>query len=255
MESRTEIKINHPEVRLVEDKIKDRFSETKTDRMVEYITGLSLDSSELLDRMEEDQVRVREKYGLPSRDYKFDNPAEYERYLRGLAEFNGIEIRSKSDCGKFFEKNTMAGAAYFGNSKSIGVGIEKNDMKKYFEGITSLEHETIHSLQSKFYPEMPIEVMEYEAYVANWNIDYLRSNKDTVGVVFSFGVGGSVGYWYKEQSEVLGEVVQPIWDSPEYFLLNIDGVNQEQIDEYKTRQIDKSGEDIVINQALDNVRV
>ena len=255
MESGAEIKINQPEVKSVEEKIKDRFSQTRTDRVVEYITGLGFDSPELLDRMEVDQVMVREKYGLPSRDYKFANPAEYERHLRNLAEVNRVEIRSKSDCGKFFEENPIAGAVYFDHNKSVGVGIEKTDIKKYLEGVTSLEHETIHSLQDKYYPEMPIEVMEYEAYIANWNIDYLRSNRDAIKVVFDFGIGISVGHWYKEQSEELGEIVRPSWDSPEYFLLNVDGVSQEQIDEYKARQADKGSKDLVISQALDNVRV
>ncbi len=246
MESGTEVKIDQQEVILVDEKIKDRLSQSKTDRMVEYITGLRLDSAELLDRMEEDQARVRGKYGLPSRDYKFANPAEYEKYLRDLAEANDVEIRSKSDCGKFFEKYPIAGAVYMENNKTVGVGIEKTDMKKYLEGVTALEHETIHSLQYKHYPEMPIEVMEYEAYVANWNIDYLRGNRDAIQVVFSFGVGTSVGYWYKQQSEDSGENILPVWNSPEYFLLSVDGVNQEQIDEYKTKQV-KSEENSVVS--------
>lgn len=246
MENGTEVKIDQQEVISIDEKIKDRLSQSRTDRMVEYITGLRLDSAGLLDRIEEDQVRVRGKYGLPSRDYKFANPAEYEKYLRDLAEANGVEIRSKSDYGKFFEKYPIAGGAYMENDKSIVIGVEKTDTKKYFEGVTSLEHETIHSLQNKYYPNMPIEVMEYEAYVANWNIDYLRGNRDAIQVVFDFGVGASVGYWYKQQSEDSGENILPVWNSPEYFLLNVDGVNQGQIDEYKTKQV-KSEENSVVS--------
>lgn len=247
MESGIEVKVNQTELKSVNERINDRFSQTRTDRVVEYITGLRFDSPDLLDRMEEDQIRVREKYGLPSRDYKFANPAEYERYLRDLAEVNGVQIRPKSDCGNFFEENPIAGAVYFDHNKSIGVGIEKTDIKKYFEGVTSLEHETIHSLQDKYYPEMPIEVMEYEAYVANWNIDYLRSDKEAIKVVFDFGIGISVGHWYKEQSEERGEVIRPRWDSPEYFLLNVDDVSQEQIDEYKVKQREKINDYSVIS--------
>jgi len=255
MESGAEIKINQPEVKSVEEKIKDRFSQTRTDRVLEYITGLRLDSPELLDRMEEDQIRVREKYGLPSREYKIENPAEYERYLRNLAETNGVEIRSKSDCGRFFEENPMAGAVYFEQDKSVGVGIEKTDINKYLEGVTSLEHETIHSLQDKYYPEMPIEVCEYEAYIVKWNIDYLRSHKEAIRPVFDFSIGISVSNWYRERSEELGETVRPSWDSPEYFLLNVDGVTQEEIDEYKAEQAKKNDDNLVVSQALDNVRV
>lgn len=242
MEGRTEVKSCQSEIDLVGKKIKDRFSQKTTDRMVEYITGLRLDSPGLLDRMEEDQIGVREKYGLPSLDYKFANPAEYERYLRKLAETNGVEIRSKSDCGNFFDENPIAGAVYFDNNKSIGVGIENTDLEKYLKGVTSLEHEIIHSLQDKYYPEMPIEVMEYEAYIANWNIDYLRSNKEAIEIVFSFGIGTSVGHWYKEKSEKLGNKVYPCWNNPEYFLLNVDDISQEQIDEYKTKQLEVNEE-------------
>lgn len=238
MGSEGEAIINQPEVKSVEEKIKDRFEQENLDRMVEYVTGLHLNDPELLDRMGEDQIRVREKYGLPSRDYKFANPAEYERYLRELAEVNGIKIKSKSDCGKFFKQNSSAKAVYSDQDKFIGIDIEKTDMAKYLEGVTSLEHETIHSLQDKHYPGMPIEIMEYEAYVANWDIDYLRSN-DAVAMIFGYNVGGSVNQWYRERNEKFNENITPVWKNPEYFLKNIDGVSEEAIQKYKTEhQID-----------------
>ncbi len=256
MESGAEIKINQPEVKSVEEKIKDRFSQTKPDRLVEYLTGLRLGDPKLLDRLEEDQEIVRAKYGLRNRNFNLSNPSDYESYLRELAQVNGVSIRPTSDCGQVIRENMDDNRSVFiENDSVIGNNIDKSTREEYLGSLINLEHEVIHSLQYKLTPDMPIEVCEYEAYIANWAINYLRKNPTVVEYMFSCGIDRSVNDWYREQSEKFGEIVRPSWDSPEYFLLNVDGVSQEQIDEYKARQVDKGSKDLVISQALDNVRV
>lgn len=237
--------IKQSETRSVGEIIESRYKQGRTDRLVEYITGLKLDDAELINRLGTDQEIVRKKYGLPSKDFKFSNPSEYEKYLRELAKTNGVTVRPTSDCGKFFDENSIAGGVFLNKEKSIGVDIDKTDTSSFLKSLTTLEHETIHSLQDKFYPGMPIEGQEYEAYVANWNIDYLRENKEALEIVFSFGVGGSVGNWYKGESEEKGEEIIPKWDNPEYFLKNVDGINQKDIDNYKEKSLGKVGVDSV----------
>ena len=239
METGAEIKIDQPEVKSVEEKIKDRFEQGDLDRITEYITGFHLDNPELFNKMEDDQARVRARYGLLTRDYKYENRGEYERYLRELAEVNGVDIRSRSDCGNFFEKNTMAGGVSLDYQSILGIDMVKENSESYTRSLNTFEHELIHALQDKYYPSMPIEVKEYEAYVANWNIDRLRSDVEVLKTAFEMGVSSSVGQWYREQSESAGKNIAPVWKNPEYFLKNIDGVSEEAIQKYKTEhQID-----------------
>jgi hypothetical protein len=210
-----------------------RISQSRVDRLVEYVMGMGLEDSKLIDRLETDQMKVRAKYGLPDRKYRFANPSEYEAFLRELADGNGVRVRSKSDCGNFFEKYPFAGAVYLDQEKTVGVNIDKKSQDNYLKSLLLLEHELIHALQYKYYPGMPVEIQEYEAYVAGWNIDYLRENPEKVSDIFGFFVMGSVKHWYQETSENIHETLEPVWDSPEYFLINVDGVSQEQIDKYE----------------------
>jgi hypothetical protein len=65
---------------------------------------------------------------------------------------------------------------------------------------------------------MPIEAMEYEAYIgANLNTDLLQEEEDPKGiirdVVFQSGIQISTDHWYNLKSNEEGETVAPSWDS------------------------------------------
>lgn len=240
MENRAEsVTINQSETVSVEKIIEDRFSQIKADRLSEYVIGLRLDDPKLLDRLQEDQLAVRAKYKLLDRDYKFANPSEYEKYLTELARSNDIEIRPVNEYGKFFAEQNISRAAYLEEERTVVNSVDKTTRETYLRGIIQLEHELIHGLQHKYYPEMPIELAEYEAYVASWNIDYLRDHQENLKTVFNVGLTYSVFADFDDKSEKLGREIKPIWDSPEYFLRNVDGVSEEAIQKYKTEhQID-----------------
>jgi hypothetical protein len=201
-------------------------------RLVEHITGMRPDNPLMADRLVIDQKIIRAKYQLPNRGYRFYNSGDYEIYLRNLATTNGVRVKEASECGNFFEKTPMAGGVYFSENKAIGVDMDKSSDKKYITALGTLEHECIHSLQDKYFKGMPIEVQEYEAYVAAYNTEYLKQNPDAIELVMSFGIGGSVKNWYREESENRGEEVKPEWDNEEYFLRNVDGFNDEDIKIY-----------------------
>lgn len=227
------------ENKLVSEIIEMRFKQTTTDRLVEYLTGLSFGNPELVDRLEEDQNIIRTKYGLPDRNYGISNTSDYEAFLRNKAKDTGIIVREKSDCGEL--NKVSCTAAFIPDSKSIGINIDKTDRKKYLDGLVNFEHELIHSLQNKFYPQMPIEQEEYEAYVAGLNIDDLKNDsKQTISDLFGSPVAGiycSINHWYRETSKETGSNIEPLWDNAEYFLKNIDGINDEQIKKYVDKTI------------------
>lgn len=241
MENNDETTIDNNRLLLMEKKIEARLSQSEASRMVEYITGLSLEDPDLLNRLDVDQQKIRVKYGLPDRELKFVNPSEYEKYLRELAKSNGVTIRYKSDCGRFFTK-FLAGGVYLSNERVIGVNIDKSSQKKFSESLVTLEHETIHSLQQKYFPSMPIEIMEYESYVANWNMDLLKQDSERVKTLFGFAVITSVYHWYEEISEEERRKINPVWNDPEYFLKNVDGVGDKAIEKYKVEHPDKKEE-------------
>lgn len=235
-----EIPVQQEIVKPIDKIIEDRFSQDKTDRFIEYVTGLRADDPELPNRLASDQERIRAKYGLPDRRYRFENPSEYERLLRKILEDNDVSLRSRFDCGDYIEEYPSTKAVFMDRDNArIGVSIDKTDLDTYIRSISVLEHETIHALQYKRYPEMSSELMEYEAYVSEWSSNYYLKNPDTLRGTIGFFMLGSVNRWYEEESKRRGVEIKPVWNDPEYFLTKVDGISEDAIVKYKTEhQVD-----------------
>src|SRR3989344_3049819 len=133
-----------------------RFHQSYGSQLSEHLTGLRPDNPRIVDRLYADQETVRMKYGLPSRDMRFDSPAEYEDFLRDAAKKLKVDIREKSDCGSFFEDNPGTGGVHFDDGR-IGASMDKKDLESYTGSLATLEHELIHASQKDKYPGMPIE--------------------------------------------------------------------------------------------------
>lgn len=239
----SEIKKTTEEKLSVDKKIELRFKQNRTEALIEYVTGLKIDDPGLMDKIENDQKEIRSKYGLPNRDFKFDDPEGYERYLRQMAKDNEVEIKSEADFPEFFEKHKLAGGFSSEDGKTIAVDIDKTDDREYLKSLNKFEHEMIHSLQQINTPEMKIEQQEYEAYMVDWNIENLRENKSLLYTAFDFFIGNSVYSYYRQKSEETGIKIEAEYKNPEYFLKNVDGISEEKIKEYKEKH------------SLDNVRV
>jgi hypothetical protein len=210
----------------IKKKIAERLDQSFTSRLSEYLTGMKPDNPAMLGRLELDQNIIRAKYHLPSSDLPLP---EFEQALRQIAKELNIEIKSKSDCGKFFEENTGAGAVHFGDDKQIGVNIDRKDLRSYANSLNTLEHELIHAIQQQESPSAPIELKEYEAYVANANLDYLKKNPEAVEeILFGFFINSSVNIYYNLESKRRGEKLSPKWDNAEFFL-KIDGIDPSEI--------------------------
>ncbi len=228
-----------------------RFNQSIGSRLIEHITGLRPDNPEMGKRLVEDQKILRAKYNLPSRNLLHDSPAEYEQLLNEIAKKNNVVINDKSECGRFFQEHPFANGAYMDDSNSVAVGIDRNDSSLYKKGLATLEHELIHSEQEALYENMPIELREYEAYIAaNINVHLLKeSSPEDIETVLNFFIGGSVNIWYKQLNEKNKNeskpLIEPKWDDPVFFLKNIDKVGQNVIDAYR----EKTNEDSVVGQA------
>ena len=204
-----------------EEIVKLRENQTQASRLCELLTGMRPDDKRITDRLRDDQKIVRQKYDLPeNRMVRVANPVEYIDMLRKTAKKEKISIREKNEFGNFFEEHGAAGAVYFEENNSIGVDISYESKLDLRKSAQMLEHEMIHALQKKYYPEMPVEIMEYEAYLASWNIDFLEEDPDVIHDVFAFYVYGSVKFSYSEKG------LKPEWDSPRWFLKQVDKIEE-----------------------------
>ncbi len=211
-----------------------RFNQSYASRLSEYITGLRPEDPKMVDRLIEDQKIIRTKYDLPYY-YEFNSIPEYEDFLYNIAKKYGTDIRTKSECGKFFDEVPFANGVAFGDINAVGLNIDKETDKTYTKSLLVLEHELIHVMQKNQTPAMPTEHREYEAYISGLNIDAIREHPNDLEVIFSFLIGGSVNTWYNLESKEKGELLKPKWNNPEYFLTNVDKIDQRYIDEYKEK--------------------
>lgn len=211
-----ERKENAPSQEVTEEKSPEKFGH----QLAEYITGLKLNDPTFLDRLIQDQNIIRTKYHLPQRGMRFDEPSEYERTLREMAKNLNVIVRSKRECGKFFTENRAAGGVFLQESNRIGVNIDKNNLEKYQDSLGIFEHELIHAFQEDQSPGMSIELMEYEAYTAGFNLQFLerkrKEKNEDIGeyldTMFDMDmIGGSVGIWYKLQNKGRDAVLEPKW--------------------------------------------
>lgn len=198
---------------IVESEVQDEQSEFGLDefatKLSEHLIGMKIDDPQIVERLVEDQKVIRAKYGLPSVD-SMPSPSEYERLLRNIAEDLGAEIKSTDEFGKFFDES-HAGGVYFEDQNKIGVDINYATRESYIRSINVLEHELIHALQHRNSPRMPIELMEYEAYIAGGNNEALRDDPELVDFVFRYLIGNSVSHWYSFESKKRGEDISPAW--------------------------------------------
>lgn len=211
--------IDSEKVNLIENKRLERQEQGTTDRLIEFLTGVSAKDPSFLERLNDDKQIIKDKYNLPPEEMLRQNPREYYNCLLQIAEKNNLKIKPKEYDAKFFEENENAEAKFEKDTMTIVFDLNNETEKKYRISLRNLEHELIHGLQSLNYPNMPIEVMEYEAYVAGSSVELMKkSSKFLWSNIFGTGLVGSVMNWYKRQDKV------PEWDNAEWFLKNVDKV-------------------------------
>ena len=209
--------------------VAERVGQSFSSRLCEYITGMKPDDPRLMERLETDKKIVRAKYQLPN---PYSSPSEFERALMQKAKQLDIRIKPKSECGSFFKENEFARAVHSDENHEIGIDINRSELGQYYSDLNALEHELVHGEQDKYAPRMPIELKEYEAYLANSNLDFLKENPELVDeIFFNFFIGVSTNIHYRLLSEQRGEKVIPVWDNAEYFLKK-DGISPEIIAKY-----------------------
>ena len=109
---------------------------------------------------------VRAKYQLPDSGLRLIDPVEYIRRVERLLKDKKITIRPGHEFQPFFNENPETEAVNFKASVFrdatvvLGGDAESSLAKK----ARLLAHEAVHALQNFFYPRMPLETKEKEAY-------------------------------------------------------------------------------------------
>jgi|GEM_PF-2940061 len=193
-----QVRFNLEDIDLEDDEVK---------RMIKYITGIDYvlgKESLLRDRLLEDHDIVKSKYNLPDSRLRSDSPSEYISKLEEIGKKHDISIRNNYEMEVFFRGNEQIKAVFMEKSNEIYVPlVNKNNYEELIGYAENLEHELIHALQHKYYPNLPVEAMEYEAYVgANVSIEYLKEFPlDSIEKDFS-AIKSSIEYWY-ESNELM----------------------------------------------------
>ena len=248
MEGLNKIPIQDQEQTTIEKKLtKDqllelRFNQSDASKLAEYITGIRPDDSRMLERLITDQKILRAKYNLPALESRAQYPvSEYEKLLHRMAEANNVTIRSTDEHVRFFDEY-MASASYDHDLHSVFVDMEKNSEGKYWDGLVTLEHELIHAEQNVHNTGMPVELREYEAYVATMNMPKFKDMSEEIEfVMFSFCIGVSTNIWYAQNEKSGKGPVEPVWRDPAYFLKNVDSVSDEDIESYRISLKEQEG--------------
>lgn len=214
-----------------------RSQQSDASKLAEYITGLRPDDPRMLERIITDQKVLRAKYNLPPLESRHEYPAsEYEKLLLEIARKNNVTIRDKSEHVRFFEKY-MANACYDEDLHAVFIDMRKGTDDNYGKKLVTLEHELIHAEQEIHEKSMPVELREYEAYVASMNMPKFKEMPEEIEfVLFSFCIGVSTNIWYAQQKEESREPAEPIWRDPAYFLKNVDNISEEVIAAYKAKE-------------------
>lgn len=212
-----------------EDMVAFRKEQSTGSRLAERITGLRPDDPKMIERLAEDQKIFRSRYGLPL-DPKPENPNEYEIFLRKYLKKIGVTVRPTCEFGGFFSSGHFAGGVHFSGDKKIGLDINKEDRKSHTKSATALEHELIHALQTEYFPGLPVELMEYEAYISGMNIDGVKAAEnpaEVIEAIFQYLIAASVLNNYNYRSKEEGRKIRPEWDDPTFFLKNVDHVDEQ----------------------------
>ncbi|MGB9883219.1 MAG: hypothetical protein ACPLRN_01750 [Microgenomates group bacterium] len=190
---------------------KQLIPEITAEDLCQFLTGFSLtpeNYSKIIQRLRTDRDIVRKKYGLPPLEMLKDNPREFERSLQEIATGIGVTILPRIACGSFFEEILSAKAVFLSSSDTgsendkIGVDIKDETLAELIKSLLALEHELIHAQQHIRYPQMPLEVTEYEAYVASVNLKALEEDPTLIrDAFFDFFVGGSTRTGYRLLNE------------------------------------------------------
>lgn len=213
-----------------------RQKQSGASRLAEYITGLRPDDPRMEERIIQDQRIIRAKYHLPTREerlhYLFDDSMEnYEKMLFQRAEEIGYSVENNPH-HKLFEVLEAEGI-HDGYNKRIIAKTNKRDKKSFIKHVITLEHELIHALQPE---NMPTELREYEAHVGTRSIenfftdDPVKNTRMIENGLFGTYIGGSVASWYRQDG------TKSVFNNPDWFLKNVDGFTEQEIEEYKNKK-------------------
>jgi hypothetical protein len=138
-------------------------------QLAKAITGYELDDQRIVDCMIDDHQAVSRKYGLPDISQLKDRPWDYFNQIKQLLDDNNIPVILDQRTRDFFANNPNILASFFSKINTVSFNEQAVDSLGYDKNslLIAIAHESTHALQHKYFPDMSIERMEYEAHVAS----------------------------------------------------------------------------------------
>ncbi len=127
-------------------------------------------------KMFQDRKEIALRYDMPIYE-DFKDKKEFYSQLIDIAKKNNFTV-------SYVKKSVLSNTGSAGGINSKGEMVVPNidfenssEIERYYWGV-AFQHELLHLLQSKMNPNMPIEKMEYEAYVLTSIPNALELHKD-----------------------------------------------------------------------------
>ncbi|MFH1244084.1 MAG: hypothetical protein V1487_00710 [bacterium] len=171
-------------------------------RVSQALTGYTInDTQQLVTKLLADQVKILAETELLKPEIRRTNPKEYLDNILGVAAKHNIPIKSFDEIPQQFQNEIPATNAFYDDSWGTDAVYVKNPTSLDPTELGKLAHETVHAIDYRNNPELPIEIKEYRAYIAEYNLASLTTDPITEiqkTLTFIFGdksIAGSIrGY-------------------------------------------------------------
>lgn len=173
--------------------------DTTLNPLVSAATGekyTDINDPEFIAAMINDNAIIRQKYNLPSNALQINNPEEYIYTLTKQSEQLGVPVTDVRNLEAFLRDNPNAGGLHTSGGEAFGSQpfIAINPSKDVIQQANVLTHEFIHASQTQ-YASMPIEIVEYEAYVGSMRNPLNLLEGKLRNYFFGISISGSSYYF------------------------------------------------------------
>ncbi len=140
----------------------------KSDDFIRKFIPKGIAEEDIPNFLSSEREKLRNKYNVPDREGVINGTETTEQYynnLLNLAKIEGVEVIK--DFENYAEEHNLpkGSNACFADDTDQKIHLSSDFDYNNTPSVKTLEHEIVHALQYKYYPEMLIQQKEFEAYM------------------------------------------------------------------------------------------
>lgn len=138
--------------------------------------------------LSEKRAELRDKYKVPDRtgvSKGLETPSDYCHKLFIQAESEGFDVVTDFENYAVEHDLPEGSGACFAEDTDNKIHLKRGFNPNNVPEVKELEHELVHALQYKVYPDMPIEQKEFEAYIVADGLDEIFKKENLRDQLFS----------------------------------------------------------------------